>query len=205
MATFFFMAHSGMHAELRAMADEATKEGRLQDAAVLRAEEQASFLDAVVMDTLGRAADAWLSPHLTEAWRTKALHSTSVLVRRLFGPAMYGTSALCSTERPFSVTVNQVLGVLSNNEAWLQWLESLPPAVRAEAKETAVSTRCVESRFSRLYSNVGSGHKPTQPARDQGNGNKVERLYRFMKNPGAGFIIQESSRKRKITESSDGG
>ena len=55
-ATFFFIAHSGMHAQLRAMAsraggkaDEATKEGRLQDAAMLRAEEQDRFLDAAVM------------------------------------------------------------------------------------------------------------------------------------------------------------
>ena len=168
MATFFFITHSGMHAQLRAMASraggkahEATKEGRLQDAAVLRAEEQDRFLDAVVMETLGRAAEAWLSPHLTEAWRTKALHSTSLLVRRLFGPAMYDTAALCSTGRSFCVTTNQLLDLLSNNEARLQWLKSLPPAVRAQAKETAVSTRYVESHFSRLYSNVGSGHKPT--------------------------------------------
>ena len=55
-------------------ADETTKEGRLHDAAVLRAEEQARSLDAVAMEALGRAAEAWLSPHLTAAWRTKALH-----------------------------------------------------------------------------------------------------------------------------------
>ena len=85
MAIFFFMTHSGMHAELCAMAsravgkaDEATKEGRLQDAEVLRAEAQARFLDVVVMESLGRTAEAWLSPHLTKAWRTKALHSTRV-------------------------------------------------------------------------------------------------------------------------------
>ena len=115
-----------MHAQLRAMAsraggkaDEATKEGRLQDAAVLRAEEQDRFLDAVVMETLGRAAEAWLSPHLTEAWRTKSLHSTSVLVRRLFGPAIYDTATLCSTKCSFCATANQLPGLLSNNEAGL--------------------------------------------------------------------------------------
>ena len=84
------------------------------------------------------------------------------LVRRLFGPTMHHTAALCSTERSFCVTTNQLLDLLSNNEVGLQWLKSLPPVVRAQAKETAVSTRYAESHFPCLYSNVGSGHKPTQ-------------------------------------------
>lgn len=125
-------------------------------------------------------------------------------MHRLFGRSLYDTASLCTSERSWCVTVNQLLDLLSNAEARLQWLASLPAQARGSAKETAQTTRFIESHFSRLFSNVGSGNKPTQHE-IQGKVLKLDALIGLMRDEDRGFEIQESRRKRKFVEASDGG
>ena len=210
MSTYYFLTHSGLHFALRAMAsraagkaDEADRESRRQEAGAFRAEHDACLLDAVVLENLGGAAQAWLSPHLTQEWRTKVLETTRIFVHRLFGRNLYDTASLCTSERSWCVTVNQLLDLFSNAEARLQWLASLPAQARGSAKETAQTTRFIESHFSRLFSNVGSGNKPTQHE-IQGKVLKLDALIGLMRDEDKGFEIQESRRKRKFVEAGDG-
>ena len=209
MSTFFFLAHSVLHFAFRTMAssaagkaDEADRESRRQEAGAFRAEHDACLLDAVVLENLGGAAQAWLSPHLTQEWRTKVLETTRIFVHRLFGRNLYDTASLCTSERSWCVTVNQLLDLFSNAEARLQWLASLPAQARGSAKETAQTTRFIGGHFGGLFSHVGSENMPTQHE-IQGKLLKLDALIGLLRDEDKSFEIQESRRERKFLEAGD--
>jgi hypothetical protein len=182
MATHFFLTSNALTAELRL---------------------RGHFQDAVVLETFGRASIAWLRPGRTEEWRTKALHACNLLLFRIMGRAMHDVAAIRATKkRAMGFTINQLMDLLANNEARIRWLRTLSASERSAAKETAVTTRYVESFFSKLMANKGSGEKMTQNE-IQGVVCKLDALLLLMRTAGKGFTIAESRRKRKFVEGTD--
>jgi SAP domain len=183
MASFFLLTHRGLVAELRR-----------------RNKEQA----AVVLDVLGRAADAWTRPHLTEAIRTRDLQLSNVLVRRLFGRGLRDVQIIRSSQPVGGVLTSQWMDLMANNEARVELLRMLSAEESLSFKDTVLTTRTVESHFSQLYSNTGSGVKPTQ-WEIMGVASKLDALIRLMRDAEKGFTIKESKRKRKFLEGPDSG
>jgi hypothetical protein len=182
MATHFFLTNEALIAQLR-------QAGHLQD--------------AVILETLGRAAIAWLRPGKTELWRTNALLACNLLILRLFGRAMRDVDGIRGNKRQqLGFTCNQLVDLLAINEARSQYLERMSPAERAAFKETAVTTRYVESYFSRLSANKGSGEKLTQHE-IQGVVKKLDAILVLLRTADKGSTIPESSRKRKFVEGAD--
>ena len=181
MATHFFLTNKELTAQLR-------KDGHLQD--------------AVILETLGRAAIAWLRPGKTERWRTNALHVCNLLIHRLSGRAMRDVDAIRGQKRQLGFTCNQLMDLLAINEARSQYLENLSPAERAAFKETALTTRYVESYFSRMCANKGSGEKLTQHE-IQGVVKKLDAILVLLRTADKGFTAPESRRKRKFIEGAD--
>lgn len=155
---------------------------------------------AVVLEVLGRAANAWILPHQTEERRNQDLLMCSILVFRVFGAAMRDVSVLRSAQPVGGILTNQWLDLLSNNEARVEFKQQIP--VTSELKETALSTRPIETFFSRICSTVGV--KPTQ-FEIKGLVPKLDALIALMRDDKKGFTIRESSRKRKVPEVSDSG
>ena len=75
---------------------------------------------------------------------------------------MRDVDAIRGQKRQLGFTCNQLMDLLAINEARSQYLENFSPAERAAFKETALTTRYVESYFSRMCANKGSGEKLTQ-------------------------------------------
>ena len=135
---------------------------------------------AVVLDILGRAANAWTKPHLTNQQRTLDLHLCSLLVFRFFGRSIRDVGALRSTKAVGGILTNQLMDLLANNEVREAFQALIPPGV---LKETALSTRALETSFSQICGSgrnsilmgkplqfgpsangpVGSGSEPSQP------------------------------------------
>jgi hypothetical protein len=179
MATHYLMTHKGLAAELR-------KHG------------SAGFRDAVVLETIGRARQAWEKPYFTRAWRTKALQATTLLLLRVFGSSIRDVGALRKQKAEGTCfTVNQFLDLLANTEARHQYMERLSDSELAGFKETTLSTRGLESGFSSLTANMGSGEKLTQ-AEIIGVVWKLDALLAIKMKVGKGYTIVHSRRKRKF-------
>ena len=99
-------------------------------------------------------------------------------------------------------TVNQFLDVMSNTEARLQYQAQLLPTVRMLMKETALTTRYIETSFSRLMGNMSSGEKLTSE-QIKGLVKKLDAFLKLMRDSERTFTILESRRKRKFSESAD--
>lgn len=133
----------------------------------------------------------------------QGLHACNLLLFRIMGRAMHDVAAIRATKkRAMGFTINQLMDLLANNEARIRWLRTLSASERSAAKETAVTTRYVESFFSKLMANKGSGEKMTQNE-IQGVVCKLDALLLLMRTAGKGFTIAESRRKRKFVEGTD--
>jgi hypothetical protein len=186
MATHYLMTHKGLTKELR-------KHG------------PAGFRDAVILETIGRARQAWEKPHFTRAWRTKALQATTLLLLRVFGSSIRDVGALRRQKLEGTCfTVNQFLDLLANTEARHQYMASLSDSELAAFKETTLSTRALESSFSSLTANMGSGEKMTQ-AEIQGVVWKLDALLVIKMKADKSYTIVHSRRKRKFEVCADVG
>ena len=178
MATHFFLTSNALTAELRL---------------------RGHFQDAVVLETFGRASIAWLRPGRTEEWRTKALHACNLLLFRIMGRAMHDVAAIRATKkRAMGFTINQLMDLLANNEARIRWLRTLSASERSAAKETALTTRYVESFFSKLMANKGSGEKMTQNE-IQGVVCKLDALLLLMRTAGNGSRLQRAAGSESLS------
>jgi len=170
-------------------------------------QESGNIRAAVIFKTLGRAAIAWLRPHQTDSWRTEALLAANLLVARLFGEGLDSARDVRSSQRVAGLPVNQWMDLVENNENRLKWLRMLSneggESLRASAKETAITTRYVESHFGQL---PGGGDKPSQ-REIKGFTLRLDALIKLsrMDREVLGFSIRESKRKRKFPESVDRG
>ena len=154
-----------------------------------------------MLDILGRAANAWTKPHLTNQQRTLDLHLCSLLVFRFFGRSIRDVGALRSTKAVGGILTNQLMDLLANNEVREAFQALIPPGV---LKETALSTRALETSFSQIFSNAGSGVKPTQHE-IMGVVRKLDAMIPMLRDDKKGFTIRESKRKRKFVEGPDSG
>jgi hypothetical protein len=183
MATHYFLTHRGLVRILRQL-------GYLQD--------------AVVLETFGRAAIAWIRPGRSGEWRSVALHLCNVLIIRMLGPAIHDVNAIRGHAHVAGFIMNQLMDLLSNNEARLLYMEQLSPQESAAMKETAITTRYIESHFSRLSANKGSGEKMTQHE-IMGVLVKLDAILVILRKADKGHTTPESKRKRRFVEGADEG
>lgn len=183
MATHYFLTHPSIPVELRAL-------GRVQE--------------AVLFEVLGEAAQALLRPHRDPEWRIDSLHACLILLYRIFGRAVRDVGFLRRKSSMFGFTVSQLVNLTANIENQIRFMGSLSSEALKKFKETSLTTRAIESSFSRIASNVGSGDKPTQ-WEIQGLVHHLDGLLVIMRQENKGFTVPESRRKRKMLESDDAG
>jgi len=184
IATHYLMTHKGLVKELRKLGS-------------------TGFRDAVVLETIGRARQAWEKPYLTMAWRNKALQATTLLLLRVFGRSIRDVGALRRQKLEGTCfTVNQFLDLLANTDALHQYLGRLSLSEYISFKHTTLSTRGLESSFSALTANMGSGEKMTQ-SEIQGVVPKLDALLILKTTANKGYTIVHSRRKRKFEVDAD--
>ena len=183
MATHYFLTHPLIPVELRAL-------GRIQD--------------AVLFEVLGQAAQALTRPHKDPEWRIDSLHACLILLYRIFGRAVRDVGFLRRHTGLLCFTVSQLVNLMANIENQIRFVGTFSSVEFEQFKETSLTTRAIESSFSRLASNVGSGDKPTQHE-IEGLVNHLDGLLVIMRQENKGFKVIESRRKRKMPETADAG
>lgn len=150
-------------------------------------------MEATVLEVLGRAWGACRRPNHAPGERTRAFHIIKILVHRVLGAHMEDVTSLhASCER--GVLVKQLLDLLSNADARTARLEALDKHDRSAYKESADSTRHVESSFSAL---VTDGEKPTADV-IQGRVVHLEGAQYLKRKYRGSFEVIGTKRKRKL-------
>jgi|AntAceMinimDraft_5_1070358.scaffolds.fasta_scaffold148935_1 hypothetical protein len=141
MAKHYFLTHPSVPNELRA---------------------PGSAQDAVLFEVLGQAAQALNRPHKDPEWRIDSLHACLVLLNRIVDRAVRDVDLLLCRAGLLCFTVSQPVNLMANLENQIRFVGTLSSEEFEQFKETSLSTRAIDSSFSRLASNVGSGDKPAQ-------------------------------------------
>ena len=157
--------------------------------------------EALILDILGGACEAWSAPCQSEATRSRKLHLLSILVFRLFGDGLLNVKCL-RTEKFRGIPTQQWLNLLANADARRHALCSLDIRDRRQLCEKSLGTPLCESLYSTISNNSTSGKK-TDPAAiqacipqlDVANDIKIE----AQEERGA-FGARQSSRQRKLGE-----
>ena len=160
--------------------------------------------EAVLYEVLGQTAQALLRPHKDPESRIDSLQACLILIYRMFGRAARDVGFLRTKGSVLGFTVSQLVNLKANIENQIALMKHMNFSEFVSFKETSLTTRALESFFSRLASNVGSGEKPTQHE-VQGKANHLDGMLVIMRQEDRGFEVKESSRKRKVLESSDDG
>jgi hypothetical protein len=172
----------------------------LTNAELRRALKELGYhFEAFILKTLADSIEAWHVPHMTEVDRSRKLHFLSLMVVRLFGPALRDVT--CLNAATFGgLPTKQWLHLAANGDARRHLLRSISESARDAYCEKAAMTELCESHFSSLANNSTTGLKTTveaiqsrSPQLDMALQVKIESQL-----PDSSFTLRFSQRQRKL-------
>jgi len=156
--------------------------------------------EAIILEIIGNACEAWSTPLKSEATRSQKLHLLSLLVFRLFGDDGLLSATCLRSEKFGGLPTKKWLNLLANADARRHALCHLEPLVRGKLCEKSLSTIINESSFSVIYNNSTSGRK-TDPKSIQDRSTQLDVAHQHKfhaQEDNTAFSTRCSTRQRKF-------